>query len=78
MNNKNNKMANRCIIHYPNQSKYSKLKTLSDTNKEKINKAKELRLRLGGDNHHEDQCAGIPEDFDDAIHGIHYEPCYKK
>ena len=67
-----------CIVHYTNQAKYSKLKALSDANKTKIKKTKELRESLGGRNYHGDQCERAPEDFNDDIHGMHSEPCYKK
>ena len=30
----------KCIVHYPNQGKYTKLKSLSDVNKTKIKKEK--------------------------------------
>ena len=43
-------MAMKCVIHYKNQSKYSKLKELSEINKKQILRAKDLRCTLGGDN----------------------------
>ena len=42
----------KCIVHYPNQGKYTKLKSLSDVSKIKIKKAKEIRENLGGENRH--------------------------
>ena len=42
----------KCIVHYPNQGKYTKLKSFSDVNKTKIKKAKKVRENLGGKNHH--------------------------
>ena len=71
-------MTLTCTVHYSNQVTYSKLKVLSDTNMEKIEKSKRLRELLGGENNHQDQCVNVPEVFDDAVHGIHLEPCYKK
>ena len=70
-------MAMKCAIHYKNQSKYSKLKGLSEINKKQIFEAKDLRCTLGGDNFHEEQCDAIQEKFDESLHGIHLE-CYKK
>ena len=68
----------KCIVHYPNQGKYTKLKSISDVNKTKIKKAKEFRENLGGENHHLLQCEGVPEAFNDNLHGVHSEPYYKK
>ena len=56
-------MAMKCVIHYKNRSKYSKLKELSEINKEQILRAKDLRCTLGGDNFHEEQCDAIPGKF---------------
>ena len=70
-------MAVKCVIHYKNQSKYSKSKGLSEINKKQILEAKDLRCILGGDNFHEEQCDAIPEKFDESLDGIHLE-CYKK
>ena len=68
----------KCIVHYPNQRKYTKLKSLSDVNKTKIKKAKEVRENLGGKNHYLIQCEDVPEVFNDNLHGVNSEPCYKK
>ena len=68
----------KCIVYYPNQGKYTKLKSISDVNKTKIKKAKEFRENLGGENHHFLQCEGVPEVFNDNLHGVHSEPHYKK
>ena len=68
----------KCIVHYLNQGKYTKLKSLWDVEKTKIKKGKEVRENLGGENHHLLQCEGVPEVFNDNLHGVHSEPCYKK
>ena len=68
----------KCIVHYPNQGKYTKLRSSSDVNKTKIKKAKEFRENLGRENHHLLQCEGVPEVFNDNLHGVHSEPYYKK
>ena len=65
------------VIHYKNQSKYSKLKGLFEINKKQIPEAKDLRCTLGGENFHEEQCDAIPEKFDESLHEIHLG-CYKK
>ena len=68
-----------CIVHYDSKDgKYTKIKHISDTNKESIFAAKQLREQLGGANHHEKQCLSIPKDIDPDRHGIHMAPCYKK
>ena len=68
-----------CIIHYDiKDAKYSKLKKISDINKDRISNAKILREREGGLRYHKQQCKSIPEEIDDSKHGIHLEPCYKK
>ena len=69
----------KCIIHYPiKEGKYSKIKTISEINEEKIYAAKKHREELGGQNYHEEQCCSIPNEIDQESHGIHLEPCYKK
>ena len=70
-------MKKSCIIHYKVFPKYSKLKKLSETNKQWISEAKKKCETLGGEHQHKDQCDGIPETFSDS-HCIHLEPFYKK
>ena len=68
-----------CIIHYDiKDAKYSKLKQISDINKDRISNTKILREREGGLRYHKQQCKSIPGEVDDSKHGIHLEPCYKK
>lgn len=68
-----------CIIHYgKNKSRCSKIKAISEVNREKIYAAKLLREKLGGQNHHAPQCSTVPDLIDTEKHGIHLEPCYKK
>ena len=69
----------RCIIHYRiKDARYSKIKSISDINKEKIYAPKRIRESKGGAHHHEEQCMTIPNEIDPNEHGIHLEPCYKK
>ena len=73
-------MTLNCIVHYrdPNCT-YTKLKNLTNVNKERIIQAKQVRESIRGENYHEDQCLGVPDEiFDDSIHGIHLDSCYKK
>ena len=68
----------RCIIHYKiKDARYSKIKSISDINKEKIYAAKRIRESKGGAYHHEEQCMTIPDEIDPNEHGIHLEPCYR-
>ena len=71
-------MTRTCIIHYSNQNSYSKVKPLSQTNKERIRQAKDLRESLGGTNLRPEQCETIPDQFVEGFHGVPLEPCYKK
>ena len=67
-----------CVVHYKNQSSYSNLKKLTDTNIKRINEAKEKRLKIGGVHAHEEQTKNLPKIIDANKHGIHLEPCYKR
>lgn len=70
-------MKEKCIIHYKGFTGYSKLKQLSEINKQKILLKKVERENLGGEHYHKDQCDSIPESFGENDY-IHLEPCYKK
>ena len=50
----------------------------SSLNIERIQLAKEKRMRNGGAYSHEEQCSMIPLLVNHEIHGIHLEPCYKR
>jgi len=58
-------------------SNYSKLKELSERNKDRILEAKIEREKLGGEHYHKFQCDCIPESFSPQD-CVHLEPCYKK
>ena len=69
----------QCVAHYSNSNRaYSKLKTLSENQLNRLLEAKSVREKetLEADRH-SIQCATIPskDDFDCSVHGIH--PCYK-
>jgi len=61
-----------CIVHYPNLATYT-LKDLSDNIIERVNFAKEKRIRLGGRNQHLHQCEQIPDIICPADHKIYLE-----
>ena len=69
-------MPMKYVIHYKNQSQYSKLKGF-EINKKQIPEAKDLRCTLGGEDFHEEQCDAIRQKFDESLQEIHLE-CYKK
>jgi len=67
----------KCIIHYENQSKYSRLKHLSEINIERINQARDVRQKIGGVHRHS-QIETIPDAIDHEKHGVHLNPCYAR
>ena len=50
----------------------------SSLNIERIQLAKEKRMRNGGAYSHEEQCSMIPLLVNHEIHRIHLETCYKR
>ena len=71
-------MKRKCVIHYQGNCSYSKLKDISEVNERRMKDAKSERERLGGENHHKEQCDTIPDSVNNELHGIHLEHCYKK
>ena len=71
----------QCVAHYSNSNRtYSKLKTLSENQLDRLLEAKCFREKETLDaNRHLTQCATVPtkDDFDSSVHGIHLDPCYK-
>ena len=71
----------QCIAHYSSSNKtYSKLKTLSENQLNRLLEAKSVREKETLEaNRHSIQCATIPtkDDFDYSVHGIHLDPYYK-
>ena len=66
------------MAHYPSKDfEYSELIPLSQHAHAWLLEARKIRQELGS-NEHADQCSSIPGTFDDTLHGIHIEPCYKK
>ena len=72
---KRKKLSKESIAHCLNQRHYNDVKELSDTNKDKITKAKVIRMQEGGSHLHYDQCSTILNMFVEGVHGIHLEPC---
>ena len=68
----------QCIVHYSGLEPYSELKDVNEENEARISAAKAKRQTLQGRNHHEEQCLLVPDNIQDATHGVHVTPCYKK
>ena len=66
----------KCVVHYENQKKYSRIKELSEANENRILEAKRKRIEIGGEHLYEAQCNNIPDEGFDLIH--HLDPCYKR
>ena len=75
---KRKKFSLESTAHYPNQRHYNDVKELPDTNKDKITKAKVIRMQEGGSHLHYDQYSAILNMFVEEVYGIHLEPCYKR
>ena len=71
----------QCVAHYSNSNRtYSKLKTLSENQLNRLFEAKSVREKKTLEaNRHSIQCATNPtkDDFDCSVHGILLDPCYK-
>ena len=63
-----------CIVHYPNLMTYIE-NEISENNIERIQLAKEKRLRIGCRNQHP-QCDQISDVISKTKHKVHLE-CYK-
>ena len=72
-------MTLKCVVHYKKCDRYSTIRTLTEQNKKRILQAKEIRESLATANtHHKEQCDSVPDVYNDEIHGIHLDPCYKR
>ena len=63
-----------CIVHHPHLTTYTE-KEISENVIERIQLAKEKRLKIGGRNQHP-QCDQIPDVINKTKHKVHLE-CYK-
>ena len=68
----------QCIVRYAGLGPYSELKDVNEEKEARIGAAKARRETLKGRNHHEEQCLLVPDNIQDATHGVHMTPCYKK
>ena len=69
------------IVHYIYEDReYSELKPMSENQYKRIIKAKTIRTKSTGPNHHLEQCATVPKKGIDKVYmeGVRLEPCYKK
>ena len=58
--------------------KYSNIVPLGENTLERIHTVKSLREQWGGENHHEEQCATVPDTIIPNVSGVHIVPCYKR
>ena len=57
-----------CIIHYDNIAIKEPLRSLTEVILKSLKENREIRQKLGGENYHYQQCAGIP----DALNSNYY------
>ena len=67
----------QCIVHYAGFEPYSELKDVNEEKKTRIRTAIAKRQTLKGRNHHKEQCLLVPDNIQDATHGVLMTPCYK-
>jgi hypothetical protein len=66
-----------CLVHYGSIRTANTLTKVSEAAFQTLVECKNIRLRLGGKNSHDEQCSGIPESFDGKELYYHRE-CYQK
>ena len=66
-----------CTIHYDFLSTSDKLTSLSEVSFQTLTECKKIRESLGGENHHEEQCKGIPTVLNEEPLFYHRE-CHQK
>ena len=66
----------QCIIHYDNIAIKEPLRSLTEVTLKSLKENREIRQKLGGENYHCQQCAGIP----DALNSNYYlhPECFRK
>ena len=69
-------MALQCVIHCQHLKTTSKIIPLNQRKFQNLNRNREARHKLGGENTHEQQSKSIPSSFDPSKHGAHTE-CHK-
>ena len=71
-----NNTTKQCIIHYDSINTKEPLRGLTDVTLKSLKENKEIRQKLGGENYHYQQCAGIPDTLNSNYY-LHPE-CFKK
>ena len=66
-----------CIIHYDFITTSDQLIKVSQASLKTLTESKEIHESLGQENHHEEQCNGIPESLGERSFFYHRE-CYQK
>ena len=66
-----------CIIHYDFITTSDQLIKVSQASLKPLTESKEIREPLGQENHHEEQCNGIPEALGERSLFYHKECCQK-
>ena len=73
----NQKYKLECVVHYKHLHVTDAILPLTAHKFTVLQSNVLARRQLGGDYEHAEQCATIPEDFDESKHGTH-NTCYKK
>ena len=71
-----NQSKQTCQIHYSHLAVDGKLREITEVTLKTLHENKEIREKLGGENHHYEQCYAIPHELD-RKYFVHPE-CYRK
>ena len=66
-----------CLVHYGSIKTANTLTKVSEASFQTLVECKSIRVRLGGENSHDEQCSRIPESFEEKELYYHRE-CYQK
>ena len=66
-----------CLVHYGSIKTANTLTKVSEASFQTLVECKSFRVRLGGENSHDEQCSRIPESFEEKELYYHRE-CYQK
>ena len=61
-----------CIIHYKHLKVSEKLIAVTESTYKTLKDSKDIRLELGGENLHYDQCCGVPDQFNENVPLFHH------
>ena len=67
-----------CCIHYKNIKYTDHLIRTSQTTLDTLIENKNIRVNLGGENHHPEQCCGIPDSKEQHSELFYHRKCYQK